>query len=38
MTWEQQRKAQVALAYFIEKKTGKIKGHVVYNGASTRNA
>ena len=36
MTHDQRRKAQVALAYLTEKKTGEVKGHVVYNCAPTR--
>ena len=33
---KERRKAQIALAYLTEKRDGKIKGRVVYNGKPTR--
>ena len=36
MTSQERLKAQIALAYLTEKKSGEIKGHIVYNGAPTR--
>ena len=35
MTSQEKRKAQIALAYLTEKKSGEIKGRIVYNGAPT---
>ena len=36
MTSQERRKAQIALAYLTEKKSGEVKGRIVYNGAPTR--
>ena len=36
MTSQERRKAQIALAYLTEKKSGEVKGRIVYNGATTR--
>ena len=36
MTNDEQRKAQIALAYLSEKRNGDVKGRVVYNGKPTR--
>jgi hypothetical protein len=36
MSNQERRKAQIALAYLTEKKSGEVKGRIVYNGAPTR--
>ena len=36
MTTVERRKAQVALSYLMEKRSGKVKGRTVYNGKPTR--